>query len=106
MLGRDLQENDVLVHNPVVPDVQFQGRWHEVRFFCEVDGSAVHALGRARLVKRGDEGCEINGVLVPLFKSNAPPFPPDEHKCQRNEPDDAMEPSLPRESYERWLIRK
>ena len=80
--------NDVLVHDPIVPNVQFQGRWHDVRFFCEVDGGAVHALRRPGLIERGDEGRQINRVLVPLFKSNAPPFPPDEHKCQRDDPDE------------------
>ena len=70
MFRRDLQENNVLVHDPIVSDVQFQGRRHDVRFFCEVDSGAVHALRRAGLFKRGDEGCEINGVLVALFKSD------------------------------------
>ena len=106
MLGRDLQENDVLVHDPIVLNVQFQGRRHDVRFFGEVDGGAVHALRRARLIKRGDEGCQINGVLVPLFKRNAPPFPPNEHKGQRNEIRRAVETSLPRESCEHWRTRK
>ena len=72
MLGRDLQENDVPVHDPIVPDVQLQGRGYKVRFLGEVDGGAVHPLRRSRLIKRADESRQINGVLVALFESDAP----------------------------------
>ena len=93
MLGRDLQENDVSVHDPIVPDVQFEGRRHEMRFLGEVDGGAVHPLRSPRLIERGDESRQIDGVLVALFESDASAFSPHEHKCQRDEPDEQRKPA-------------
>jgi hypothetical protein len=83
----------VFMHDPIVLNVQFQGRRHNVRFFCEVDSDAGHALGRVRLIQRGDEGFQNNGVLIPLFKSNAPAFSPDEHQCQRDGADKKRKPA-------------
>ena len=83
----------MLVHDPIVPNVQFQGRRHEMRFLGEVDGGAVHPLRSARLIERCDEGCQIDGVLVALFESDASAFAPDEHKCQRDEPDEQRKPA-------------
>ena len=106
MLSRDLQEHDVLMHDPVVLNVEGQSCRHDVRLFRKVNGGALHALGRAGLIKTGDEGCQTNGVLVPPFEGDAPAFPPNEHKSERNEHRREAETSLRREFCEHWLIRR
>jgi hypothetical protein len=93
MLRCDLQENDMPMHDPIVPDVQLQGRRHEVRFLGEVDRGAIHAFRCSRLVERGDEGRKVNGVLVALFESDAPALSPHEHEGEGNESDKQWKPA-------------
>ena len=90
----------MLMHDPVVLNVEGQGCRHDVRLFREIHGRALHALGRAGLIKTGDEGCQTNSVLVPLFESDAPAFPPNEHKSERNDTYEKGSLSLRREFCE------
>ena len=83
----------MLVHDPVVLNVEGQGCRHDARLFRKVHGRAVHALGRAGLIKTGDEGCQTNGILVPLLESDAPAFAPNEHKRERDETDEKRKPA-------------
>ena len=77
----------MLMHDPVVLNVEGQGCRHDVRFFRKVHGRALHALGRAGLIKTSDEAVQPNGVLVPPLEGDAPTFPPNEHKGECNETD-------------------
>ena len=93
MLGRDFQENDVPVHDPIVPDVELQRRRYKMRFLGEVDSGAVHTLRRSRFIKRADEGRQINGVLVALFESDTPALSPHQHKREGDKSDEQCKPA-------------
>ena len=47
VLSRDFQEHDVLMHDPVVLNVEGQSCRDDVRLFRKVHGRALHTLGRA-----------------------------------------------------------
>jgi hypothetical protein len=78
----------VLMHDPIVLNVEGQSCRYDVRLFRKVHGRALHTLGRAGLIKTGDEGCQTNGVLVSPLEGDAPTFPPNEHKSERNKTDE------------------